>query len=157
MRMRAAVLALILVCAGAAGAGPYDNGSLGQYDDKSSEMPQRFLKFDVADAGLTLAGDTKLLCGRFLRMTYEQEHLRAGFAYAEGIGDFVGSDEGLTMLLPVYVGANIWSLPRKTWFFYGAVPEVYSEVGMSFIYGIRVKAVVGCDVDYYGIGVRVEP
>jgi hypothetical protein len=143
----------ILACAGLASAGLYDNGSLGQYEDKSSEMPQRFVRLDVADAGFTLAGDTKLLCGRFLRMTSEQEYLRLGFAFAEGMVD---DDAGLTMMLPVYVGANIWSLPRKTWFFCGAVPEVYGEVGMSFIYGVRVKAVAGCDVDYYGVGVRVE-
>lgn len=151
------VLAL-LACAGAAGAEPYDNGSLGRYDELPG-MPTRFVRFDAADVGYAAFTDPNTpmgFGGQFVKATFQWNRLRFGAAFAEGWVVTSDFEPGPLMGAPVYVGYDLWHNRKRTWFFYGAVPDVYAEVGMSFVYTTLFKAALCCDVDYYGVGVKAE-
>jgi hypothetical protein len=78
------------------------------------------------------------------------------------------------MLAPIHVGFTLWSNPKATGPVWGAVPDVYIEASASmwgieadallfdrkfvpsYYTGLRVRAALCCDVDYYGLGARLE-
>jgi hypothetical protein len=72
------------------------------------------------------------------------------------------------MTLPLHVGYTFFSRPKKTQFFYGAVPDMYAEVSgspwspnsrsdmLGFRFEPALRVALCCDVDYGGVGARFE-
>jgi hypothetical protein len=60
----------------------------------------------------------------------------------------------------LHVGYKLLSKPKRTWFFYSAVPDLYVEAAGGGFKGIRSpfygKLSAGCEVDYYGLGAGIE-
>jgi hypothetical protein len=131
----------VLACAGAAGAG---------------EMPKRFIRLDLADAGpLAKSNGNGRLSLRLVSLGCELTRVRFGVAFADGWGQNLYDDEGqYGMMLPVHIGYGIWSQAKKTAFCYGMVPDVYAQVDFSAIYTPVFKGALCCDLDYYGVGAR---
>ena len=126
-------------------------------------MPTRFIRFDPVDIG------SAWFSGRYypgsgqggvlLKASCQWDRFRLGVAYLEMWGDIADGPAGpvpVEMQLPVYAGFDIWHNPKKTWLFYGAVPDIYAEVGISLRDPKVMKAALACDVDYYGFGLMVE-
>jgi hypothetical protein len=125
-------------------------------------VPHRFIRFDVADVGMVAFRGPYYGSGQggvFLKATCQWNRFRFGAAGAEFWGDIADGPAGpvpISMVLPVYVGYDLWYIPRRTGDFYGAVPDVYVEAGVNLVPPIIVKAALSCDVDYYGVGLRAE-
>jgi hypothetical protein len=130
------------------------------------QMPSRFVKIDGVDAGYALfAHGVPPVSIRLGRATCVLGKVRAGFALME---TWWSLDEWTSdVMLPVHFGYTIWSKPKHTWLFYGALPEVYAEVSGSlwntgtrsdqwFKYEPSFRASACCEADYYGVGVRLE-
>lgn len=154
---------LLLTWAALAAAGPRDDESPGRYEEAQSRMPGRFFRIDVLDAGPVFFGNSYYPASGqgvvFLKATCQWNRFRFSAAYLDFVGDIGDGSAGpmpICMHWPVYVGYDLWHNPKKTWFFYGAVPDVYAEVGVSFDYKTTVKAALACDLDYYCIGLRLE-
>jgi hypothetical protein len=129
------------------------------------EMPNRFIRVDGFDVGPGVAfGDFghSLFWARMGTFSYVQGWLRFGTTLADIYterGIFWG--ENLVMVLPVTVGFTLWAEPKRTEFFYGVNPDVYVQVSCapwsSLMGGESAARLALCgDVDYYGIGLRVE-
>ena len=131
-------------------------------ESESDPMPTRFVRFDAADVGCVVFEGPYYGQGQggvFLKATFQWNHPRIGAAAAEVWGDIADGAAGpvpIPMALPVYVGCDLWHNPKQTWDFYSAVPDIYAEVGVSLVSPTIIKAALACDVDYYGVGLRVE-
>jgi hypothetical protein len=132
MKSACLVLFLFLACAGAAGAGPYDNGSPGQYDELP-EIPKRFVRFDAVDLGFFgLRGGWGAFYTTAANATCVLGKPRFGVALADVYNE---PDYGLTIaaILPLRLGYSLWSNPKRTLFCYAAVPDLYVEASGSFL------------------------
>ncbi len=159
--VRVVLLAVCLLAAAPAlGAGLFGG------PPEPGQMPSRFVRFDGVNAGYALfAHGIPPASIRVGRATCVLGRFRAGVALME---TWWSLDEWTSdVLLPVHVGYTIWSRPRRTWFFYGSLPEVYAEVSgslwntsarsdQSFRYEPSVRASVCCEADLYGVGARLE-
>ena len=125
-------------------------------------MPDRFVRFDALDIGAAgfqgpyYGGGQG---GAFLKLVGQAYHLRVGVAALEGWGDIGDGPAGpspIPMPWTVSAGLGIWHNPKRELLFYGAVPDIYVEAGTSLgQYHLSKVALVG-DVDYYGLGLRLE-
>jgi hypothetical protein len=159
--MRAAVLVLVLVCTGAAGAGelPYGDDGYLSPSGGGSRIPGRMLKLDGADGGVLSGAEPFLFSVRLANVTYAAGRARFGVA---GVDYYMCPDDWeASMLLPVHVGCTLWSNPHRTAFFWSSVPDVYVEASAGLLtyhlyYAPSLRIALCCDVDYYGLGVRAE-
>ena len=161
--MKTPVLALVFTCAGLALGTPDEGRPTSQGNERRAAKPSRFIKLDVVDAGFIAFQGPDYGSGQggvLLKATYQLNRFRFGAAATEFWGDIADGPAGpvpVPMGPSVYAGFTIWHNPKKTSFFYGAVPDVYAEVGASIPYRKPIlKAALACDLDYYGIGLRAE-
>jgi hypothetical protein len=132
---------------------------------ESPKKPTVFIRFDALDLGAVgFYNNGRNYPGSgvgfvFLKAVAQSNHLRVGLAAWElwgDIGDGIAGPVPITMPWVVYGGIDIWHNPKRTAFFYGAVPDIYVEAGMSLgAEHISKVALVG-DIDYYGVGLRME-
>jgi hypothetical protein len=134
---------------------------------ESPKKPTVFIRFDALDFGGAGFQNTRYYSGGqggvFLKAVAQAYHLRVGLAALElwgDIGDGTAGPVPIPMPWTVYGGIDIWHNPKRTTFFYGAVPDIYIEAGTSLGRdlgrpSISKVAVVG-DIDYYGLGLRLE-
>lgn len=117
-------------------------------------MPSRFIKVEALDMGLLFpSNEIPGLSARLAKLTYESGRFRGGLSLADGYGaiDEWNSD----MMLPVHIGFTVWSSPKQTWLVFGEAPDVYVEASGS-PWGPALRVALCCDVDYYGLGARLE-
>ena len=135
------------------------------------ELPSRFLKVDMLDLGmLQPVGDWSAFAAHVATFTCVLDKARFGIG---AVDTYTSPDFwNLTVILPVHVGATLWSNPKATWPVWGAVPDVYVIVSgslwqngqsgtwapwpPSFRLAPSVGVALCCDVDYYGLGARLD-
>jgi hypothetical protein len=127
------------------------------------EASSGFIKVDVASGGLfCTTREVDFPPGanvRFGKVTYSSGRLRFGLAVFDAYSTYLKN--GGVMVLPVHAGFTIWSNPRPFWTLYGQLPDIYMEVSGSCwpLFGgfaPMARAAICCDVDYCGVGARVE-
>jgi hypothetical protein len=96
---------------------------------------------------------------RAVKVTYHSgAGLRAGISLIDGCGipdlDMMNLPFGSSSA-PVHIGYDIVFNPRKTGFFYGAVPACYVEATVGAL-PLYAKLAAALDIDYYGLGVGAE-
>jgi hypothetical protein len=134
-------------------------------------LPNRFIKVDMLDLGmLAPIGDWPAFAGHVATFTCVLDRARFGIG---AIDTYTSPDFwNLTVVLPVHVGATIWSNPKATWPVWGAVPDVYVKVSGSLWQNgqsgtwtpwppsFRLAPFLGvalcCDIDYYSLGARLD-
>jgi len=149
MKLKPLLFAVCLLTAPVLGAG-YFGGP-----PEPGKMPTRFVRIEALAVGMQLAGgDLGGITTRVARVTCVGGHFRVGAA----LWDMVQLSPAA--MPEVHVGFNLLTVPRRTWFFYGAAPDLYVEAAGGFsnflsgyFYG---KLLAGCDVDYYGLGASLE-
>ena len=160
--MRCALLLATCLLA-AAPVGAQGDASFGTPGGEFDHYPTRFVKFEGANLGLFL---TRQYPGDFAGLglasiTCVFGRVRFGIESMDFVGSGLPDDWFGGTLLPIHVGCTILSNPKKTAFFYGAVPDVYAEVkgawfGLHSPDGPYIRAAICCDVDYFGVGCRFE-
>jgi hypothetical protein len=124
------------------------------------QMPSRFVRVDGVDAGFLASSDGPLTSVRLARGTCVLDRIRFGVAACElTVGG--GGDWPTDMRLLVHAGYTLWSRPKKTGCFWSSVPDVYAEAACGIMdanwqVSPTFRASVGCDIDYFGVGGRVE-
>jgi hypothetical protein len=167
--MRRAITAVIGLCLL---AGPLQASALFGGPPEPDRKPTRFVKFDGYDLGLYGGDPFMAAIVRVAKITCTLNRFRFGIAAADGYSSLDYWDAG--MLLPVRAGFTLWSNPKATGPVWGAVPDLYVETSASMwgiaatsllldfrmipsdYNGLRARAALCCDVDYYGLGARLE-
>ncbi len=158
MRRTILLAACLLAAAPAVGAGLFGG------PPEPGQMPSRFVRFDGLDDGPCFWNGPPLLLGRLAGVTVILNRVRFGAALLDGYAEFDGWQCDMT--LPLHVGYTFFSRPKKTQFFYGVVPDIYAEVSgspwgsqsgiLDFGFEPALRVALCCDVDYYGLGIRLE-
>ena len=130
-------------------------------------IPSRFIRFGGIDYGLFCqAGRHPGVAARMASITCVVNRIRVGISLAESHTELDGWSS--SMMLPLHAGFTLWSNPMRTWLCYGVVPDVSVEVRGSlwdsgsaarivgFRFGPSVIVAACCDIDYFGLGLRVE-
>jgi hypothetical protein len=125
------------------------------------QMPSRFVRMDGLDMGFVGTSGWPGYSGKLGKVTCKLGRVRFGMTVVESYAETDLGSGGAGQFLPVQVGYTLWSWPRKTWFFYGAVPDIYAEAGvgvldLEFNFRTLLRMSVCCDVDYYGLGAGLE-
>jgi hypothetical protein len=174
MRSFSPFVRVVLFAACLLAAAPGSAAGLFGGPPEPGQMPSRFVRFDGMDHGLWLwtgwpqrAGGWPQWSIRLAKVTIILDRVRFGAALGDGYGPF--DDWSGDMMLPLHVGYTLLSRPKRTWFFYGAVPDIYAEVSgslwdsdpqsssiLSFRFDPALRVAFCCDVDYYGLGIRLE-
>ena len=130
-------------------------------------MPSRLVRFDALGLGVG-ALDGLSFSFHMARTTCVFSHVRLGTALFDAYsGDMLTKQWNASMILPLRIGYTLSSRPKKTWFFYGAVADVYAEASGSlwhmsessewvWHYSPSVRIALCCEVDYYALGIRLE-
>jgi hypothetical protein len=120
----------------------------------ATRVPNRYLKFDVAQVGLDGVGDRV----RLLKFDYIGGRLRAGISVADIWVSTVDMEDVFWGIAPAHIGFTVASLPARTSFFWSRGLDVYVQAEAAI--GVRSwSSTTGLDVemcadaDYYGIGV----
>ena len=129
---------------------------------ETAEPPPKFVQGELLSVGMdfgTESVSSTSVTARLLAFTYSSGGFRAGIAALEAHLWSFTDPEFLGMFLPMRVGVNLLQNPKKTAFFYGFVPSSYAELTVAPIAlapAVAARLAVGCEVDYYGIGIRAE-
>ena len=158
MKFRLLVIAVCLTAATTLGAESSHSGVV----VAPSKRPTVFIRFDALDLGAVGFQGPWYGSGQggaLLKVVGQWGRARVGLAYLEGWGDIADGVAGpvpIPMPWTVSAGFDIWHNPKRTAFFYGDVPDLYVELGQSLADRYISKAALVCDVDYYGVGLRME-
>jgi hypothetical protein len=131
-------------------------------------VPSRFIHMEVLsldalyDPSSPNFTTPRLFAIRVLKFSCSLDRVRFGLAPVEA-GAFMSAGTqpvGLTTLLPVYVGYDLYRNPKKTLLCYSMVPDIYVE-GTWFALPMDadqpcLRFMVNAEVEYFGLGAGLE-
>lgn len=131
-------------------------------------VPSRFIHMEVLSLNALYDRSSpnfttpRMFAIRALKFSCSLDRVRFGLAPVEA-GAFMSAGSqpvGLTTLLPVYLGCDLYRNPKKTLLCYSMVPDVYLE-GTWFALPMDasppcLRFTVNAEVEYFGLGAGFE-
>ena len=125
---------------------------------EATQVPTRFPRLEAVGLGLAGSSGWPLMITKVGKASVVVGRLHVGTSVYDSYGAI--DDWFANMNMPIQVGYSLYSNPKRTAFFYSAVPDIYLEASFALLADWHThpsgRISLCGDVDYCGFGLRLE-